>query len=115
MCEDVDGGDRVLHGGGPTPYCECGIWALRSRELAKEVCRSYAESATPLAMGRIALWGRIVEHEKGWRGQHAYPIDLRVVRGTREIVRGLSEDYAIPVAVVAATDADESPRRRRAA
>jgi hypothetical protein len=27
-------------------------------------------------LGRVALWGRVVEHEHGWRASHALPLDL---------------------------------------
>lgn len=30
----------------------------------------------PIVTGRVALWGRVAEHEKGYRAQYAYPISL---------------------------------------
>ncbi|TMK73645.1 MAG: hypothetical protein E6G50_01190 [Actinobacteria bacterium] len=27
-------------------------------------------------LGRVLLWGRVVEHELGWRASHALPLDL---------------------------------------
>jgi hypothetical protein len=30
-------------------------------------------------VGRVALWGRTIEHERGWRARFAYPDRLRLV------------------------------------
>jgi hypothetical protein len=30
-------------------------------------------------VGRASLWGRVVDHEQGWRAQFAYPARLRLV------------------------------------
>ena len=48
-------------------------------------------------MGRVSLWGRVVEHSRGWRAQYAYPYSLCVfdkVRGER-----LRARYAVEVEV----------------
>jgi hypothetical protein len=62
-------------------------------------------------IGRVALWGTVVEGQLGWRASRAYPIELfvpapAVVRsGFRrrayvdEILRAL-EEYRVPVDVV---------------
>ena len=34
---------------------------------------------SPAAIGTVALWGRVVEHELGYRGQFGYPQRLRLV------------------------------------
>ena len=30
-------------------------------------------------LGRVALWGRVIEHEHGFRAQYAYPQRLRLI------------------------------------
>src|SRR5439155_98883 len=64
-----------------------------------------------LVFGRVSLWGRVVEHDLGWRASHAFPerlfvipgrVDARTVEAT---IRGLGR-YG--VAVVRCAD-----RRRR--
>jgi hypothetical protein len=30
-------------------------------------------------VGTVALWGRVIEHERGWRAAFAYPARLRLV------------------------------------
>jgi hypothetical protein len=36
-------------------------------------------SRDPAVLGSVALWGRIVEHEFGFRAEYAYPQRLRLV------------------------------------
>ena len=61
----------------PELDCRCGIYGLRSVAAA----RSYLETPPLLCrddrvIGRVALWGDVVEGPSGWRASHAYPIDL---------------------------------------
>jgi hypothetical protein len=59
----------------PDPDCRCGVYASRTLEaFARE------RPAWPPApvIGRVSLWGRTVEHERGWRAASAYPSRLRL-------------------------------------
>lgn len=97
----------------PELDCHCGIYGVQSVAAA----RSYLELPPLLCrddrvIGRVALWGDVVEGPAGWRASHAYPLELFVPlpvvahRGLRqrayanEILFGL-EAYRVPVDVVA--------------
>lgn len=63
----------------PELDCRCGIYGVQSASAA----RSYLESQPLLGreervIGRVALWGTVVEGRLGWRASHAYPIELFV-------------------------------------
>lgn len=80
--------------------CHCGIYATREPDRAS---RYVGESAAGRIFGLVALWGRVVEHEHGWRASHAYPSHLLVPEfglgsGTElsVVVRSL-RDYGTPV------------------
>jgi hypothetical protein len=92
--------------------CRCGIYGVQSVAAA----RSYLELPPLLGrddrvIGRVALWGDVVEGACGWRASHAYPLELFVPspavahRGLRqrahvsEILFGL-EAYEVPVDLV---------------
>jgi len=60
----------------PDPGCSCGVHAGRSLELFP---RPRPAWPPPTVVGTVALWGTVVEHERGWRAEHAYPSRLRVV------------------------------------
>jgi len=97
----------------PNLDCLCGIYGVRSVAAA----RSYLERPALLCrddrvIGRVALWGNVVEGPAGWRASRAYPIELFVPApgvahsGLRrrayvdDILLAL-EEYNVPVDVVA--------------
>lgn len=52
----------------PGLNCSCGVYAARSLS-----CLRGMEYDRYGILGEVFLWGRVVEHENGWRGQFAYP------------------------------------------
>jgi hypothetical protein len=52
--------------------CTCGLHATRGVTLLHR-------ARNPAVMGTVALWGRVVEHELGYRAQYAYPQRLMLV------------------------------------
>lgn len=110
--------DRDRNHDAPHPRHECGIYAYLDREAAEaklvsmETYRSsYAAKKadkwnpdpTPTyetwAVGRVSLWGRVVECELGWRAQFAYPYDLTVYTNGRA-GDTIAADYAIDAVAV---------------
>jgi hypothetical protein len=81
----------------PDPRCRCGIYAARS---LGELDRPRPAWPPPPVAGTASLWGRVVEHERGWRAAFAYPSRLRLVcamcawfepgPGTPAVVHGFS-------------------------
>jgi len=105
--------------GAPRGRCSCGVYAADSIERALVYLDPYLEHEPlrfPLlgrVLGRVSLWGRVVECERGWRGSHAYPEHIYVpttggdgkpVSHVEEIALGLT-DYRVPVELV---DGDDS-------
>lgn len=92
----------------PTLNCTCGIYAGSLLSEVRQV--SYARSHLHLAFGIVQGWGRVVEHERGWRAEYARPVALlrpvarlrstrfhpRSRRRLREL-EALAEIYAVPV------------------
>jgi hypothetical protein len=56
----------------PNVDCSCGLHATRDVDLLRR-------TKSPSVLGRVALWGRVVEHQHGFRAQFAYPQRLRLV------------------------------------
>lgn len=93
----------------PDLECCCGIYGVESVAAA----RSYLETPPLLyrddrVIGRVAMWGDVVEGPSGWRASHAYPIELFVPEpmvagggiGRRAYVEELLlalEPYGVPV------------------
>ncbi len=54
--------------------CNCGFygWAALDK-LSKPYYDDTKQHLTPEIYGEVSLWGEVYEHEKGYRGQFAYP------------------------------------------
>jgi hypothetical protein len=118
----------------PAVNCFCGFWAYRDREAAEKILLFSGQPY--LVLGRVKLWGDIVEHEHGYRAEYAYPYEIHVpyldgARGDLEaatsLARALAARYAVDahpaaitvsgVAALLGVDAPKlpesrSPRRR---
>ncbi len=63
----------------PGLECGCGFHAARDPVDAFSYLRGRDEAATVCRiLGEVALWGRVVETEAGWRAAVAYPVRLYV-------------------------------------
>lgn len=69
---------RCEHGhAAPDLACSCGIHAAREPAAVLSYLRGRDEPRTVArVLGRVLLWGNVVEHEGGWRAERAYPLDL---------------------------------------
>ena len=98
----------------PDIACSCGIYGVRSLAAARWFLESEKALSPPnRVLGRVALWGDVVESQWGWRASFAYPLELLVPvptlfqRGlwpgrrmdTEETVDAL-EEYRVPVDVL---------------
>jgi hypothetical protein len=94
--------------------CECGIYATKEIAAAAGYLSTYEDLvgsiATHRVIGRVALWGSIVEGDSGWRASRAYPAHLYVPPSRPDgtpvdagaVARAL-EGYGVPVEVLQAT------------
>ena len=92
----------------PLLACACGIYAARRPEDALVYLTGRDEpGVVGRVLGRVALWGLVVEAEHGWRAEHAYPFELASaeaaqrygVRRCREIPRSTSSARRSPSAI----------------
>lgn len=94
---------RPVHESVPELTCQCGIYATELTRLEPLLAEAPWETGARV-LGRVRLWGEVLECEQGWRASHAYPAHLYVpVREGRrprltqeEIAAGLA-DYGVPV------------------
>lgn len=94
----------------PGRRCECGVYATDLKTTLRYLRNARGLDDRPLArvLGRVALWGTIVECDRGWRASHAYPSELVVparslaganVGPLEQLAAGLA-DYGVPVRLV---------------
>lgn len=60
----------------PDIRCRCGIYASRSLDVFERPRPAWPPAPV---IGTVSLWGTVIEHERGWRGQFAYPSRVRLV------------------------------------
>jgi len=61
----------------PHEDCACGIHAAREPAAVLSYLRGRDEPATVTrVLGRVELWGRVIEHERGWRAERARPVEV---------------------------------------
>ena len=88
-----------LHGA-PNVDCSCGLHGTHRIEPLRH-------TRYPAVLGRVAFWGRVIEHELGYRAQFGYPQRLTLVcqfcfwqwgeHGTRPtVVASLARDELVP-------------------
>jgi hypothetical protein len=86
--------------GAPNVDCAWGLHGTHDVEILRR-------TRCPAVLGRVAFWGRVIEHELGYRAQFGYPQRLALVcqfcfwlwgpHGTRPAVVGwLQRDELIP-------------------
>jgi hypothetical protein len=88
----------------PELKCHCGIYAAQRDTIDTSLLSQ--RSLRPLVVGRVYLWGNVIEAQAGWRASRGYPErifvpriggqakddDLRMAEGLRS--------YGVPVSVV---------------
>ena len=100
----------------PAERCRCGIHAGFADGARDHLPNILLRPSAHPVIGRVSLWGDVVECERGWRASRAYPEQLYVPRLTPDdtacdaIARALAAYYGVPTEVLgeaAASDAVE--------
>jgi len=86
----------VTHPAAPAWDCRCGFYAFKTHGALAASEYALGSSAVEVVCGRVALWGTVIDHETGYRAEHAYP-QVLYLRGDRsdEVVRRIADRYAI--------------------
>lgn len=86
----------------PAASCHCGIYAASLERVGSYLDPGWQRSDP--VVGRVSLWGRVVECEQGWRASLAYPERLYVplLNATGDESRAARialdlTDYGVPV------------------
>lgn len=105
----------------PEQDCECGIYASSLRRLGAYLRDLYMDEIGRV-IGRVALWGTVVECERGLRASHAYPLALYVPRDASRDPRIDADDlaeelrrYGVPVETLDGVRGESTALLERAA
>ena len=96
----------------PELRCMCGIYGAGLDRLGSYLVPAPFAPVTSRVLGRVSLWGTVIECEYGYRASRAYPLSIYVpVDAVRDedqlevLVRALRE-YGVPVELLAAPSKD---------
>jgi len=84
----------------------CGIHAFKERLDAAAFpamweARRFSPSSVSgrCVVGQVSLWGRVIEHERGYRGEIAYPYSLLLPGAVGHLAPSLAGRYGVDVLV----------------
>jgi hypothetical protein len=84
----------------PVEGCVCGVYARKTADALEEAWYFSALPGKTKVVGEVRLWGKMWEHELGWRAQFARPAALYYVKWgghPRELVEAMAARYAVSV------------------
>jgi hypothetical protein len=97
-CPRVKAGRVRGHHDPPGEACTCGLYTAKTREhLLSMGYQMYDGNYWFCVVGRVSLWGKVVEGTQGWRSEFAYPAELFVPFEAWELATPLREVYGVPV------------------
>jgi hypothetical protein len=107
----------------PDEGCECGVYATQIGMLGEYLHLGPIDRPLACAFGRVALWGTVLECERGWRASAAYPRHLylpaeRLLFRQRETPEAIAFDlaeYRVPIELVESDLHSALPELGRAA
>ena len=90
----------------PHLTCMCGIYAYKEKpRLLREIRNIY--SGLRLVYGEINLWGKVIEHEDGYRAQFGYPKRLWCTPAIEPLAGWIGYVYGVPCGVMPSEDGEE--------
>ena len=114
-CEQEDHNEQQA----PHLTCMCGIYAYKEKpRLLREIRHNHSGwasiPAVRLVYGEINLWGKVIEHEDGYRAQFGYPKRLWCTPAIEPLAGWIGYVYGVPCEVMPSGDDEEikikSPR-----
>jgi hypothetical protein len=99
-CEQEDHSEQQA----PHLTCMCGIYAYKEKpRLLGEIRNIYSG----LVYGEINLWGKVIEHEDGYRAQFGYPKRLWCTPAIEPLAGWIGYVYGVPCEVMPSGDGEE--------
>ncbi len=96
----------------PHLTCTCGIHAYKEkltllRQIRHEMAIPAIYSGLRLVYGEINLWGKVIEHEDGYRAQFGYPKRLWCTTAIEPLAGWIGYIYGVPCEVLPSEDDEE--------
>jgi hypothetical protein len=90
----------------PELRCDCGIYGAGLERLGEYLTVAPFEHVAARVLGRVSLWGTVIECQRGYRASQAYPSSIYVPidaardeHRVKEVAADLA-DYGVPVELI---------------
>ena len=91
--------------------CSCGIYAFKDPADAfkylMQVRDRFLCRWTDVALGAVSLWGKVIDCERGYRAQYAYPRHFYLPASLVRFMDKISFAYGVSAGIYASTIQDE--------
>ena len=92
--EDADHAAEI-----PVESCSCGFYCAKTLEHLQGmgyIGNVSAQEKVPV-VGKLALWGKVIEGTQGWRAEKAYPVELYVPFEHHKLGKPIARAFGVPV------------------
>jgi hypothetical protein len=66
---------------------DAGIQAFKDEASALELAEVVRQRGAISVVGRVVLWGKVIEHERGWRAERSYPLAFHAAFAADILIR----------------------------
>ncbi len=88
----------------PDEDCTCGLYAAKDIDLALILAAGVLTSTSPgdsmpatAIVGKVELAGKVIEHDRGYRAEHARVVEILPIEGRSRLTESLAERFGVPV------------------
>jgi hypothetical protein len=88
----------------PHEGCTCGLYAAKSFELAMAIAAGVLTTTSPgdsmpttAIVGRVQLAGKVIEHARGYRAEHARVVEILPIEGRSRLTESVASRFGVPV------------------
>lgn len=85
--------------------CSCGVYAFREPDdafcYAMKVRDRLLGITNEVALGEVSLWGRVIECERGYRAQYAYPRHIYLPASFARYISEVGSAFGVPTGIYA--------------
>jgi len=91
--------------------CSCGVYAFKDAVEALgyliRIRDRLLGMSVDVALGTVSLWGRVVEYDRGYKAQYAYPQHFYIPARISRLLSQVSSAFGVPVGIYASACDEE--------
>jgi hypothetical protein len=107
-------GHRAPHEG-----CTCGLYAAKNFDFAMAIAAGVLTTTSPedsmpttAIVGRVELAGKVIEHARGYRAEHARVVEILPIEGRSRLTLSVASRFGVPVGEAIPASSVEAMMRR---